>query len=62
MDFQKHILDYCKILGVRPENIYNADQTNVPFSLVANSSYADRGSWKVSLKGVKSSSRCTVML
>jgi DDE superfamily endonuclease len=61
-DFQKHIVDYCKILGVKPENIYNADQTNVPFGLVSNSTYADRGSKTVSIKGVKSSSRCTVML
>jgi hypothetical protein len=61
-DFCKYIVEYCQILGVKPEKFFYADQTNVPFGLTANSTYANCGSQTVSIKGVKTSSRCTVIL
>jgi DDE superfamily endonuclease len=61
-DFKKHIVEYCTLIGVTKENIYNADQTNIPFAITSKSTYAARGSRTVSVRGVQSSSRCTTML
>jgi hypothetical protein len=60
--FWKNIVEYFRTLGVKAENIYNADQIHVPFGLTANSLYADCGSQTVLIKGVKTSSCCTAML
>ena len=61
-DFRKYFFEKARMLGVKKCNIYNADQTNVPFSMESVYTYADCGSRTVSVKAVDSSNRCTVML
>jgi hypothetical protein len=50
------------MLGCPLENVYNADQTNVYFSLDSVYTYADTGSCTVSVKACDSNQRCTLML
>jgi transposase-like protein len=61
-DFSKYVLEKATMLGCKPENIYNADQTNAYFSNPAVNTYADTGSKTVSVKKTDSTQRCTVML
>jgi hypothetical protein len=44
------------------KTFYNANQGNLPFGLTADLTYADHGSRAFLIEGVKTSSRCTVML
>jgi hypothetical protein len=38
-DFKK-IVEYCNLIGVTKESIYNADETNLLFAVTAKSIYA----------------------
>jgi hypothetical protein len=59
-DFAEYFHNNVRMLGVKHENIYNADQTNVYFSLESVYTYAEMGSKTVSVRAVDSSQRCTV--
>jgi hypothetical protein len=61
-DFQEYVKNKISMLGCKLENVYNADQTNVYFSLESVYTYADTGSRTVSVKACDSNQRCTVML
>jgi hypothetical protein len=50
------------MMGCKSENVYNADQTNVYFSLESVYTYAETGSRTVSVKACDSNQCCTVML
>jgi hypothetical protein len=53
-DFRQYFFNKVTMLGVKKCNIYNADQTNVPFAMESIYTYANCGS--------RTASRCTVML
>jgi DDE superfamily endonuclease len=61
-DFQRYVNWKIRMLEVSPANVYNADQTNVFYSMPSNTTLAPRGSTTVSIRGAKSTSRLTVML
>jgi hypothetical protein len=61
-DFQKYVANKTIMMGCKSENVYNADQTNVYFSLESVYTYAETGSRTVSVKACDSNQRCTVML
>jgi DDE superfamily endonuclease len=61
-DFQDYVKNKIGMLSCCPENVYNADHTNVYFSLESVYTYADTGSCTVSVKACDSNQRCTVML
>jgi hypothetical protein len=47
--------DYCRA-------VFNADETNIYFSMEGRYIYAKRGSRTVAIRGATSSDRCTLML
>ena len=61
-EFINYVNDKVKMMKVDWEHVYNADQTNVHYSMENSYTYAKKGSKTVTLKGVECSSRCTVML
>lgn len=50
------------MMGVEACNIFNADDTNVSYSMEARHTYAAQGAQTVKDKGVSSADRCSVML
>jgi hypothetical protein len=60
--FQEYVNNKIIMLGCPIENVYNADQTNVYFSLESVYTYDDTGSRAVSVKACDSNQQCTVML
>jgi hypothetical protein len=52
----------AKLLGVDCQATFNADETNIYYSMEGKYTYAKRGSRIVAIKGVNSSIRCLVML
>jgi hypothetical protein len=61
-DFQAYVNWKIQLLGVPPGNVYNADQTNVFYSMESSYTYAERGAKTVAVKGADSTARLTVML
>lgn len=61
-EFRSYVQKKIKFLRIHPDNIYNADQTNVYYSMESNYTYAETGSRSVSIRGAESAQRCTVML
>jgi DDE superfamily endonuclease len=61
-EFRAYVNWKIKLLNVQPAHVYNADQTNVFFSMESNFTWAERGARTVSIKGADSSSRLTAML
>jgi hypothetical protein len=61
-DFVNYVKSKVRILGIDYANIYNVDETNVPFSQEHKHTYAERGSRTVGIKGSNTAQRCTVML
>ena len=61
-DFQQYVNWKIRFLGIDPSCVFNADQTNVFYSMESNYTYHAKGSKSVPIKGVDSSSRLTVML
>jgi hypothetical protein len=61
-EFCLYVKFKASLLGVEFCAIFNADETNVIFSMVGKYTYARRGSRTVEIKGAESASRCTVML
>jgi hypothetical protein len=59
---EEYIKNKIIMLGCPLENVYNADQTNVYFSLESVYTYADTGSRTVSVKACDSNQGCTVVL
>jgi hypothetical protein len=49
-------------VGVTPSNVYNANRTNVNFSMESTYTLAEQGSRTVLIKGAESSIRLTTML
>lgn len=45
---------HCQELRIHPDNIYNADQTNVYYCMESNYTYAETGSCSVSTRGAES--------
>jgi DDE superfamily endonuclease len=61
-EFQKYVNWKIRLLDVKPANVYNADQTNVFYSMPSTYTLAQRGAKTVPIKGANSTSRLTVML
>lgn len=61
-DFREYVIERVQMLGIKPSHVFNADQTNVKFSMPTNSTYANKGDNTVSTVGSDSSLRCSVML
>ena len=62
IDFQEYINWKIKFLGVDPSCVYNADQTNVFYSMESHYTYHTKGAKTVPIKGADSSSRLTAIL
>lgn len=61
-EYRENLAEVITMSGVKPENVFNADQTNVSYSMPSLYTYAARGSRTVAIKGAESTSRCSVML
>ena len=61
-DFIQYVQMRMKMLNIPPENVWNADETNVFFAPDTKWTIAERGSRTVSCKKPKSSSRASIML
>jgi DDE superfamily endonuclease len=65
-EVKNDFLDYFKfkvnLLNVSNDDIFNADQTNLPFSLESTYTWAKKNSQKVVVLSVCSNQRATVML
>jgi hypothetical protein len=61
-DFQAYVNWKIAFLGLDPRAIFNADQTNVYFSMETSFTLAAKGSKTVAIKGADSTARLTVML
>lgn len=61
-DFINYFHDKIKMLNVRYEDVYNCDQTNVPYSMESSYTYAKKGSKSISIVGAETTNRVTVML
>jgi transposase-like protein len=57
-DFRSYVNMKAKLLGVDCRAVFNADETNVFYSMEGSYTYARRGSRTVAIKGVTSSDRC----
>jgi DDE superfamily endonuclease len=65
-DIKTRFIRYVKfrmnLIGVDFEDVYNVDQTNLPFSMEAVYTWAQQNSESVAVKGSKTDGRATVML
>jgi transposase-like protein len=61
-EFRSYVRMKASLLGVDCRAVFNADETNIYFSMEGKYTYAKRGSRTVAIKGATSSDRCTVML
>lgn len=61
-DFRTYVIERLYMLGIKPSNVYNADQTNVRYSMPSLYTYAKKGSSTVAILGSASANRCSVML
>jgi DDE superfamily endonuclease len=61
-NFHTYIRMKMKMLGITENQVYNFDETNVPFAIGVKSTWCAKGKKNVSILEVKSSQRCTAML
>lgn len=61
-EFRENIAEVIRMSGVKPENVFNADETNVSYSMPSVYTFAERGSSTVAIKGAESTQCSTVML
>jgi hypothetical protein len=61
-DFAAYVKEKIRILNIDISNVYNADETNIPFSQERRYTYTGKGARTVNIKGTEGSNRCSVML